>query len=275
MKKFNLFFFFFVVVLLRSSSSSLVDGLVTLSWTSADRPQLLDRFLENNTRIQLKVLCREPASNTSVTREQIKKKLYKLEQLAKDTKIEISGRIGRVTGCLPLQSEGERISYEEVWEQMEYRTFQARQSTCDLSGTQLFIDRYSPVIGAKNSRSSPLLNSLRSTTSTGSLFTWAEGYYLIEINAPEISSEGLNADVILSIKNARGGYLTADESPSLIFYAVMCGIYAFFALLWLVWCACYWRELMKIQFWIAGVILLGMIEKSAFVAEYDTLNRNG
>ncbi|CAF1536395.1 unnamed protein product, partial [Adineta steineri] len=29
------------------------------------------------------------------------------------------------------------------------------------------------------------------------------------------------------------------------------------------------------QFWIGGVILIGMIEKSAFLAEYDTLNRNG
>ena len=52
-------------------------------------------------------------------------------------------------------------------------------------------------------------------------------------------------------------------------------IYALFAILWFIWCAFYWRELLKIQFWIGGVILIGMIEKSAFLAEYDTLNRHG
>jgi hypothetical protein len=77
------------------------------------------------------------------------------------------------------------------------------------------------------------------------------------------------------MKNRYGGYITADEHPALVFYAVMCGIYGLFAVLWFIWCAFYWRELLKIQFWIGGVIIIGMIEKLAFVVEYDTVNRHG
>ena len=77
------------------------------------------------------------------------------------------------------------------------------------------------------------------------------------------------------MKNRHGGYISADEYPALVFYGVMCGIYVLFAILWCVWCAFYWKELLKIQFWIAGVIVLGIIEKSAFIAEYDIVNRQG
>jgi hypothetical protein len=237
--------------LLRCSSSTLVDGRVTLSWSASDRPQLIDRFFGNRTRIDLKVLCRDP--------------------IVSDATIDVSGRIGRVIGCLSLQSDASPTSYEEVWQQMEYRTFQARQSSCALSGAQLTIDRYSGLI---RSSSSPLTRSVQSAGS-GPLLSWAEGLYLIEINVPETNAAGLQVDVIVSMKNRRGGFLTADEYPALIFYAVMCGVYAFFALIWMIWCAFFWRDLMKIQFWIAGVILIGMFEKSAFVAEYDILNRTG
>ena len=112
----------------------------------------------------------------------------------------------------------------------------------------------------------------------GKLRTWADGYYIIEIEEPlidDIGDKRLDVDVIVSMKNPHGGYITADEYPALVFYGVMCGVYALFALLWFIWCAFYWRELLKIQFWIGGVILIGMIEKSAFVAEYDTVNRHG
>jgi H+/Cl- antiporter ClcA len=77
------------------------------------------------------------------------------------------------------------------------------------------------------------------------------------------------------MKNRHGGYITADEYPALVFYGVMCGIYGLFAILWVIWCAFYWKDLLKIQFWIAGVIILGIIEKSAFIAEYDIVNRQG
>ena len=299
------------------SSSTLVDGIVTISWSPNEPVPIIDRFLTNNTQIQLKVLCREPTMNASATREQIKKNTYKLDKLVKDTNIKIRGRIGRVTGCLPLQSDTListtnddknsqkniwQIYYDQIWKEVEQRSFVAHQTDCDYSGTHLLIDEYSEIkkpevsleqamkLREKQSKTSkdkrnrraaddkpsPLLNGIRS--STGSLYTWGDGFYLIEIIAPEMSggnNPALDVDVIVAMRSKRGGYITADEHPALVFYGVMCAIYAFFAVLWFVWCAFYWKELLKIQFWIGGVILIGMIEKSAFLAEYDTLNRNG
>ncbi|CAF0970207.1 unnamed protein product [Rotaria sordida] len=77
------------------------------------------------------------------------------------------------------------------------------------------------------------------------------------------------------MKNRHGGYITADEYPRLIFYCVMCGIYALFAILWFIWCTFYWHELLKIQFLIGGFILIAMIEKLALLVEFDTVNRHG
>ena len=55
----------------------------------------------------------------------------------------------------------------------------------------------------------------------------------------------------------------------------MCAIYSLFALFWFVCSFCYWRDLLRIQIWIGGVILLGLMEKAAYLAEYDQINRNG
>jgi hypothetical protein len=36
-----------------------------------------------------------------------------------------------------------------------------------------------------------------------------------------------------------------------------------------------WYLLFRLQFWIGGVILLGMIEKAMFTSEYQNINING
>ena len=59
------------------------------------------------------------------------------------------------------------------------------------------------------------------------------------------------------------------------FYAVMCAIYIIYAIVWFTCSACYYRDVIRVQFWIGGVILLGMIEKAAYLAEYESMNRNG
>lgn len=56
---------------------------------------------------------------------------------------------------------------------------------------------------------------------------------------------------------------------------VMCVVYILYALLWFIWAACYWKDLLRIQFWIAGVIFLGMVEKAVFCAEYENTNAVG
>lgn len=293
-----------------SSSSTLVDGIVTLSWTPVE--PAIDRFLTSDTHIKLTILCREPTVNASVAREQIKQQKYKTDQEFPNAKIHIRGRIGRVVGCLPLQSDPflsksqkndpnvkdtvaeQRETllnyYTELWREMEVRTFAAHLDSCQ-HDTELFIDEYSNTTGPKTSpkeaarlRQEQLKkkNTRRAVevkkSGLGQIRTWADGYYIIEIDLPELEGtdgKSLDVDVVVEMKNRHGGYITADEYPALVFYGVMCGIYALFAILWMVWCAFYWRELLKIQFWIGGVILIGMIEKSAFVAEYDTVNRHG
>lgn len=55
----------------------------------------------------------------------------------------------------------------------------------------------------------------------------------------------------------------------------MCIVYILHALLWFMWASCYWKDLLRIQFWIAGVIFLGMVEKAVFCAEYENTNAVG
>ncbi|XP_050428607.1 transmembrane protein 87B [Adelges cooleyi] len=71
------------------------------------------------------------------------------------------------------------------------------------------------------------------------------------------------------------GYLSATNWPLLPFYEIMCFIYICFGITWLVLLFLQWRDLLQIQFWIGAVILLGMIEKAAFYAEYYELNITG
>ncbi|XP_040207018.1 transmembrane protein 87B [Rana temporaria] len=71
------------------------------------------------------------------------------------------------------------------------------------------------------------------------------------------------------------GYISASDWPLMIFYMVMCIMYIVFGLMWFVWSACYWKDLLRIQFWIAAVIFLGMLEKAVFYAEYQNINSTG
>lgn len=74
----------------------------------------------------------------------------------------------------------------------------------------------------------------------------------------------------------------------------MCLLYVVYGIAWLVVSFCQWRDLLRIQFWIGGVILLGMLEKvicfrnfsliddglalnsqAMFYAEYQSINSIG
>uniref|UniRef100_A0AAR2JKB9 Transmembrane protein 87B n=1 Tax=Pygocentrus nattereri TaxID=42514 RepID=A0AAR2JKB9_PYGNA len=71
------------------------------------------------------------------------------------------------------------------------------------------------------------------------------------------------------------GFISVTEWPLMIFYMVMCIVYILYALMWFVWASCYWKDLLRIQFWIAGVIFLGMVEMAVFCAEYENTNAMG
>ncbi|KAJ7340054.1 Transmembrane protein 87A [Desmophyllum pertusum] len=74
---------------------------------------------------------------------------------------------------------------------------------------------------------------------------------------------------------AKRGYLSASDWPLYPFYGSMSLLYVFYGIVWLVVSACQWRDLLRIQFWIGGVIALGMLEKAVFFSEYNNINITG
>ncbi|KAG8126123.1 hypothetical protein E2320_021214 [Naja naja] len=70
-------------------------------------------------------------------------------------------------------------------------------------------------------------------------------------------------------------YLSLADYPLMTFFMVMCIVYVLFGVLWFAWSVCYWRDLLRIQFWIGTVILLGMLEKAVFYAEFQNIRYTG
>ncbi|KAM5165440.1 transmembrane protein 87B [Mantella aurantiaca] len=97
--------------------------------------------------------------------------------------------------------------------------------------------------------------------------------FLVSLYSEQNSAEW-SLTVYTSMESPHG-YISASEWPLMIFYMVMCIMYIVFGLLWFVWSACYWKDLLRIQFWIGAVIFLGMLEKAVFYAEYQNINSTG
>lgn len=105
-------------------------------------------------------------------------------------------------------------------------------------------------------------------------------------------NQNFNASVHIEMKGTYG-FLSAADYPFLLvtfftnfkqilsnfkrlqFYGAMCLVYLVFGIIWLGVSFMQWRDLLRIQFWIGGVILLGMLEKAMFYAEYQSINSNG
>ncbi|XP_071754046.1 transmembrane protein 87B isoform X1 [Centroberyx gerrardi] len=105
--------------------------------------------------------------------------------------------------------------------------------------------------------------------------TWKDGPYLLVVKIVSNKQEAnWNLTVNVIMKGSHG-FISVTEWPLMIFYMVMCIVYILYALLWFIWAACYWKDLLRIQFWIAGVIFLGMVEKAVFCAEYENTNSVG
>lgn len=84
----------------------------------------------------------------------------------------------------------------------------------------------------------------------------------------------VNVSAHVSIRSEYG-YLSAADYPLMAFYGAMCLVYVVFGIIWLMVSALQWRDLLRIQFWIGGVILLGMLEKAVFYAEHQNVNSTG
>ncbi|XP_041044748.1 transmembrane protein 87A isoform X4 [Carcharodon carcharias] len=107
--------------------------------------------------------------------------------------------------------------------------------------------------------------------------TWRDGPYLFVVSIKSLHERiesNWNLTVLVLMQGSHG-FISATEFPLMVFYMVMCILYILYGILWLFWSACYWKDLLRIQFWIAGVIFLGMLEKAVFYAEYQNTNIRG
>jgi len=104
-----------------------------------------------------------------------------------------------------------------------------------------------------------------------------DGVYLLVVYVGDTSNtQTFTANVHVELKSLDPlGYLSITDWPLLPFYAVMCSVYVLLGLAWLIVCSLHWREILRIQFWIGGVLLLGMLEKAMFTAEYQNINNSG
>lgn len=107
------------------------------------------------------------------------------------------------------------------------------------------------------------------------LETWRDGPYIFILHI-ESSGPTSEFDVEVTIRLVgKHEYISAVDWPLLIFYGVMGIFYIIYGMVWLVLLACSWRDLLRIQFWIGGVILLGMLEKAVFYGEYQSVASTG
>jgi len=103
-----------------------------------------------------------------------------------------------------------------------------------------------------------------------------EGIYLLVVHVAAISNtQPVEASVHVEMRAPTGGFLSVTDWPLLPFYGTMCGVYVVLGLCWLIVCALHWRDILRIQFWIGGVIFLGMVEKAMFLAEFQNINNSG
>ncbi|KAJ2950196.1 hypothetical protein O0L34_g11556 [Tuta absoluta] len=99
-----------------------------------------------------------------------------------------------------------------------------------------------------------------------------EGVYMLRMQFR--SEMKFNATVSIEMI-APSGYLSAAIWPLLPFFGIMCGVYTVLCTLWLIVCALNWRDLLRIQYWIGGVALLGMIESATYYGVYSSINHSG
>uniref|UniRef100_D4A017 Transmembrane protein 87A n=1 Tax=Rattus norvegicus TaxID=10116 RepID=D4A017_RAT len=109
------------------------------------------------------------------------------------------------------------------------------------------------------------------------LQTWQDAPYIFIVHVGISSSkESPKENALSNLFTSKFLYLLYINLNILfLFFMVMCIVYVLFGVLWLAWSACYWRDLLRIQFWIGAVIFLGMFEKAVFYAEFQNIRYKG
>lgn len=104
------------------------------------------------------------------------------------------------------------------------------------------------------------------------LTTNKEGIYVLKLVVYAKTDFKASASVEMV---SPSGYLSAAIWPLLPFFGVMCGVYTLLCTGWLLVCWLQWRDLLRIQYWIGGVALMGMIESATFYGVYSNINSTG
>ncbi|XP_006032594.2 transmembrane protein 87A-like [Alligator sinensis] len=97
--------------------------------------------------------------------------------------------------------------------------------------------------------------------------TWDDGPYVLILKLKGKSEEppppgGWEISIQVQMKHPVYQYISASEWPLMV-------------VSWVGGESCYWRDILGIQFWIGGVVLLGMLEKAVFYAEFQSLQSQG
>jgi hypothetical protein len=124
-------------------------------------------------------------------------------------------------------------------------------------------------------RNTEIVNTIKSdddgwyTCMTGD----SSGVYDVVITAHTREEKSVNYQLFFEVdmKNSYG-YLSLVDYPALIVFSILLVLYVGYAIGWLVTMAINYKDLVRLQFWILAVILLGFLEKVFFVAEYGSAN---
>lgn len=149
------------------------------------------------------------------------------------------------------------------------------QCTNHIELQQMVIESSNPV-SPKNTDESAYqkLNAPHSDTKRSVLKVTKDGFYILSIHIHSQNEGNFVATVHIEMKG-KYGYLSAANWYLLPFYGTMCVLYVIMGITWLTVSFLQWRDLLRIQFWIGGVIFLGMLEVATFYAEYSNFNSTG
>lgn len=67
--------------------------------------------------------------------------------------------------------------------------------------------------------------------------------------------------------------MTSFSTPPPQFYGLMLAVYVILGLAWAIMMCCSYKDLVRLQFWVFAVIILGFLEKVFFVSEYSSINQ--
>ncbi|XP_062864013.1 transmembrane protein 87A-like [Trichomycterus rosablanca] len=172
-------------------------------------------------------------------------------------------------------------------------------SSCSSLLTSTTYKEFQPVLSLKGSEESEATNQSRlvwdESPDIGAVTkSWSDSPYMFivkfqPIQNPDASRrrrETEDVDVPSDLQNSLSITMTVEmkgphdysspaDWPLMMFFMAMCIVYVLFGSLWLLWMACYWQDLLRIQFWIGAVIFLGMLEKAVFYSEYQSIQYHG